>query len=488
VATQGTNKLAHAFTLTALPAGYIVAANGSDSNAGTRASPYASMTHCRDVMKSGNKYCYFRGGTYTNWPNDGSGCTRSTIVAVMLHLGSSENGETYSYYPYDGLNTAIFDDQATNMNSGHSQFGMCLQSAQNVTVIGLEFDNFAGAGLFDYTCNAPGGNNKFLYNKLVNSYGQQEDVSGNPGAIWLDSYVAGDQVMGNLIVHAHSMGIVDEDVVCLTSHGMDNTVIQYNMVIDACNAYFDCGSIYINDQEPGFNCGTTCLSVNIKVDNNYILQSGGQCEYSDDDASNISWTHNIAIACGHAAYSYHGMIHGGMNLTHQYELIDLIGSSSGQSTGNPAASFLQDSNFCGLGRICTGMSGNHWNRNIYICRSGDQPCGNGWTVDGGHNPPNAADVSNNQYWNYQQQNGGVSGVNDSCQGGGNSCVGNSDQNPHGGDPKITGLAACIDPSSPVYSTIGWIDFTRTWGPHRSAIVPTQYTSVTPSWGSGAGSC
>ena len=71
---------------TSLPPGFYVATNGSDSNPGTLASPFATLTECQTAMQgSSTTTCYIRTGI----------CS----VTSGLTFSSRDNGETWMGYP-----------------------------------------------------------------------------------------------------------------------------------------------------------------------------------------------------------------------------------------------------------------------------------------------------------------------------------------------------------------------------------------------------
>ena len=79
-----------------LAAGYYISPSGSDSSgAGTFGAPWATFGKCQTAMQAGSqKICYARGGTYA-LPSGG------------LALTTADNGETFQYYPPDGVNSPI---------------------------------------------------------------------------------------------------------------------------------------------------------------------------------------------------------------------------------------------------------------------------------------------------------------------------------------------------------------------------------------------
>ena len=113
-----------------LAAAFYVATNGSDSNPGTLAAPFATLGKCQTTIQNSNiiKTCYIRAGTYQL---SGSGIT----------LTSSDNGERWSYYPPDGLNTATIQYASSVGSCGGEYFNMFyINGASNIVMDGLNLD------------------------------------------------------------------------------------------------------------------------------------------------------------------------------------------------------------------------------------------------------------------------------------------------------------------------------------------------------------
>lgn len=93
--------------LSASASTYYVSTTGSDSAAGTLASPWKTLTHAQTVVSAGDTV-YIRGGTYTITAGVNScGSQTDTVNAILL----SKSGSTSSpirYYAYPG-ETPVFD-------------------------------------------------------------------------------------------------------------------------------------------------------------------------------------------------------------------------------------------------------------------------------------------------------------------------------------------------------------------------------------------
>ena len=131
-------------------AAYYVATTGSDSNAGTLASPFLTLGKCQSAMQGGSvKTCYIRAGTYAPAQVAIGGQTLGPQIYGLLYLTAADNGETWSYYPPDGYDSATINGQATTgcVSNGQTAYGFVLEGASNITINGLAWENFAAAAV-----------------------------------------------------------------------------------------------------------------------------------------------------------------------------------------------------------------------------------------------------------------------------------------------------------------------------------------------------
>jgi hypothetical protein len=99
-------------------AAFYVSPSGNDSNPGTLASPFLTFGQCQIAMRASvNKTCYPRAGTY--------------IMSTGLTLDHRDVGETWSYYPPDGINSAMLTQ------TGSFAFFTIQTGADEVTITGL---------------------------------------------------------------------------------------------------------------------------------------------------------------------------------------------------------------------------------------------------------------------------------------------------------------------------------------------------------------
>src|SRR6516164_3459678 len=86
-------------------AGYYVAWYGSDSNPGTLMAPFATLARAQSAMRGSRiKIAYIRGGTY--YP---SAVSLGPGYTAALHLIATDSGETWAFYPPDGVASAVID-------------------------------------------------------------------------------------------------------------------------------------------------------------------------------------------------------------------------------------------------------------------------------------------------------------------------------------------------------------------------------------------
>jgi hypothetical protein len=93
---------------------YYVAPNGSNSNPGTFAAPFATFGKAQSAMRASSiKTTYVRAGTYFPTGFDvGGGDT------AIVKLTSADSGQTWSYYPFDGIASAIIDGGSSSATVG----------------------------------------------------------------------------------------------------------------------------------------------------------------------------------------------------------------------------------------------------------------------------------------------------------------------------------------------------------------------------------
>jgi len=93
--------------LSASASTYYVSATGSDSAAGTLASPWKTLTHAQAKVSAGDTV-YIRGGTYTITAGVNSCASQTDTVNAILLSKSGSTSSPIRYYAYPG-ETPVFD-------------------------------------------------------------------------------------------------------------------------------------------------------------------------------------------------------------------------------------------------------------------------------------------------------------------------------------------------------------------------------------------
>lgn len=458
-------------TRKSLTPAFYVATNGNDSNPGSRAAPFATLGKCQRAMRASNtvKTCYIRAGTYTpaaiaaNASNCLNGAGTDSVT-----LTSADNGETWSYYPPDGYNTAIIDGQSTTGSSGTKggngtgcAFGG--YGVSNITIVGLQF-------------------RRYLYSAFwVNNRGEtglvfkQNIVHDLTAAAWGAGAVAvtcspGVLVRNNYFYNlAYTATELETSKNCSGGGGLSNAVVSSNVIINSCTWPAVRG--YGNDQNGG-DCGAIYFqdvvspsSTGVSVKNNYVrdvnLSSNGAgnngsdghngccaiAVYLDDGMSNVTVTGNVFAGIKSACVQ----IHGGDNNVIRRNICDM------GNAGYLAIAVYQRSN------ISHAMTGNVFSNNIVV--AGRASAGDGFT--GYDTPVHPMTIDNNVYFNY---------VGSSITSTGTGGVG-SDSHPVYKNPQISCWAPHIRSSGRAFSSSASSP-TRSWGP-PGFVIPQSGTA--PSW-------
>jgi parallel beta-helix repeat protein len=407
---------------------FFIATNGSDSNPGTLAAPFATFAKCQMAMRGSPtvKTCYIRAGTYTpprftgtgeiclfDNGTDGSGhYADGTRPGAVVALTSSDNGETWRDYPPDesgwtnGVSTVIIDGGSTAGQSGDQKngsivgsangigCGFTLNSASNITIMGLQFQRFVWSAVWGV--DSPG----FLF--------QNNTVHNTTGAAFVAGAVAGVGFGANVSLnwqiknnYFHDLAYTATEIVGETTASTSGITVSGNFITNVCTWASggstgndqdggDCGGIYFEDSN-----GTPGQATNIQVLNNYVqdlnTSSNGAGDFSsccavnvylDNDASNATVSGNVLIGNKSGGV----LVHGGSNNIITGNLIDLdFPSALGNNIWN-----VEGSN----NGVLSG-TGNTIHNNIFTSNSSNSGAG---FLRSGSMP--AATVTNNFYHGY----------------------------------------------------------------------------------------
>jgi hypothetical protein len=437
--------------------GFYVATNGSDTNPGTLAQPFATLSKAQAAMRASAsiKTTYVRAGTYKPAVTGGD-CHWGSSAGSSIGLSSADNGETWSYYPPDGYGSAILEGQSTVGNSGGSggngtgcAFGA--SNVSNVTIVGLQFQNYLYSAFWGFASTNVTLNANEIHHTRAAAWGVGAIIlTASPGGVVTNNYLHD--------VAYNAIAIEDNST---NGASMGNTTVANNVVINSCTWPAvsgggndqnggDCGAIY-------FWSNATSTSTNMHVTNNYVqdvnmtsLGAGdfGACcsigIYLDDGVNNVTETGNVIT--GITSSCFH--IHGGASNVVQGNLCD-IGSSGTESILVYQADGM------------TQMLGNAFESNIVV--AGSSGAGGGfWDLSA----PNPMTIKNNAYFNYVGSSIDTTGAG-------------SDSNPTYVNPQVSCWAPTIASGSPVFGApVAFPGIKGGWGP-PGFVIPT--TGTPPSW-------
>jgi hypothetical protein len=405
---------------------FYVATNGLDSNPGTIERPFRTLTRAQTAMQgSSKKTTYIRAGSYTF-------STSACGGVCGLSLGTADEGETWSYYPPDGVDSADFSGGATDGGTGLSV--VISVGANDVTINGLSIHDFQYAAI-----NSGGGaNNLTVENCIVfNGYASPP---GNPGGI--SCYGCGNAVISHNVIH--DMATFGVSISSANEQGIPNLRISDNVIYNTCKTFPDCGAIYAQD--------TTAMAKNVQWTNNFVrdgnlsatLESGtGAALYAADCLSNVSVSGNV-IAGRNGANTVE--IQGGSSIRLVDNLTDLATYQQ-----NIAAFVTSSAAGCSGG----ATSGLEYENNIIISAGG----GGGYAQLMG-TLMNLPTITNNDYYSYGSEPVSSNGAY-------------SDSNPVSKNPKLSGWTYEIASGSPVLGApVKFVRLTGGWGPPGYSIPMT----------------
>ncbi|MGH1571175.1 right-handed parallel beta-helix repeat-containing protein [Methylobacterium sp. P31] len=409
---------------------FFVSPQGDDANTGTLDAPFATLGRAQLAMRDTRtkKTTYLRAGQYmptavANCDGEGGTCA--------LNLGPKDSGETWSYYPPDGYNSAEISGGSTRPGEGLKW--IIYVEGRDISINGLTLHHFRYAGL-----GSTGGVDHLT---IVNNHIHHgfERAPGNPGAF--SCYGCSNTTVSRNVIHdVPTFGVSLANV----NGDISNLLIERNLVFDTCLAVTDCGAIYLLDTEASAS--------NIRIQDNYIRDGnasaavrtgggGGSAIYADDCTSNIRISGNV-IAGRNGSNTIH--LHGGSN-------IQIVGNLTDLSRYGGAAAVFQTSS----GPGCTDagpMSGNAYTGNIIIGAGGG---GGFWLLSG--SPQNTPFIRSNVFFDY-----GGRGLNT----GGTY----QDPSPRVLDPRLSGWSYVLLETSPLLN--GPAAFTPLrghWGPPGYAL-------------------
>jgi hypothetical protein len=406
-------------TLTAkgvsLASAFYVAPTGNDSGDGSLSNPFQTLPRAQQAMQASGGTTlttYLRGGVYTPAVDDSCDC--------MLNLGSSDNGETWSYYPPDGVDSAIIEGGSTGSGVGPGVV-LSVAGSTDVTFDGLTVRDFDGWGFGGVNSTHITVKNSVVYNGYSTAqYGAQGIACGQTCTNW--------SVLNNVMHDITGGGV---NIVSAQAGSVSNLIYAGNVVYNTCTSPDDggdCGALYTQDN--------TAVSTNITITGNFIRDGNpwrdndtGSAIYLDDCLSNATVTGNVITGTnGHNTT----FIHGGMNDVYMGNIIDL--TTYGQNITTMQTSQNQN---------CNIMTGNAYTGNIVISQNGGGGYGYlSWPL------PNFPVIANNLYYAYA----------------GSAIDSSGDSNPVGADPGLSGCYSLSPTSAAYQSPVNFSPLLASWGP------------------------
>jgi hypothetical protein len=402
---------------TLLSPAFYVATNGSDSydglapTAGGGHGPFATLAKAQSAMRASGtiETTYIRAGTYA--PTRVAPASGFPTLTTYLYLTSTDNGETWAYYPPDGVNSAVFNGGSTvACSSSGTTYGFWIDGGENITINGLEFTTFSGAGILihggsDYfpnqngfmfpTSGLPNASGNTIENNIVTNILNVSDQNpGWPppgcndpspgvaasGAIMQLGQATNNKYYHNVVHDVDGMGIRVDCYYNGDSSGLD---VEYNALYNTLLNNTDAGAIY--------DYSWTCPSAGPHIIKyNYIHDYGNPANqtysssthaiYLDDGTSNSTVIGNLMVGAGWAPMF---IAHGGTNDVWSGNIIDMVNVAQYGGQGSYVG------NYQSSGCNCTNMIGNYLENSIFIANN---PSGSGSGLAGGHlfgGPPNS---------------------------------------------------------------------------------------------------
>src|SRR6185437_5315626 len=240
---------------------FFVSPTGSDRNHGRSArEPFGTLEHAQSALRGSRcKVVCLRAGIY---PLD-----------EPLMLTAADDGETWRYYPDDGVNTAALH------GGDRTPRGIEIDGASNVTINGLSVEHFTTFGI-----EAKGGaTNVTIENCDVGFLTSKKSpsdaiaLSNAPHSTISHNYVHDISSFG-IAVYAYYAG-----------QSADGDVVTGNVLERVTTAEGDAGAIYTD------MFGTGSAGGYVTISNNYVKDWGGpsgnqHAVYLDDSSSNVTVT------------------------------------------------------------------------------------------------------------------------------------------------------------------------------------------------------
>jgi hypothetical protein len=411
-------------------------------------------------------------------------------LSAGITFTSADNGETVSYYPPDGYNSAVFDRGITAMTTFAENWAFLINGASYFSINGLMVQNFGawGIGVHGGPADSIGGGSYFtavgtcvnvsITNNIVqNGYTDNNTTNANSGWSGGGIYGSGStlnlQILNNVVLNQYGSGIrftpSDSSGNTNPSGNQNGLTIKNNVCLLTNQATGDNGAIYL--QDINFN------STGITVSNNFIRDYQSSLTLRNG----TSPTRDVAIYLDEGACN-----------------VSILGNVIG-NTSNPISS-PSGSNASTMPFYSSSGHDNIWKGNIVDLGTTADLMNLDYELDASADPPATIGnvVQNNLFignWSGAQQGYGSGGGPYAYGGGstsGNPAIANNlyynygsgslsttgsagtDSNPTSGiNPLISGATYSLASNSPAYSLVGgFTAIIGNWGPPGYAIPPS----------------
>ena len=440
----------------ALSCNFFVSPTGSDANNGTsRAAPFQNLSKAQTAMQGATaasaKVTCLMAGTFN--------------ITSAINLGTTDASETWEFDPQSGVNTATVD------GGGTTDIFTMNGTFDSVTWNGIRLQNpkdFAIGSISGAQANLVIQNNDIGHNHDSNEccggFAAIVTLSPGHGPVFVYNNYVHDTVAQGITIYAFDAGDT-----------FDGTVVQGNVVLNACKVVNDCGGIYMDSRFSNTTAGKATIQGNFIRD---YGTAGVQAEgiYLDDDTSNVTVQGNVVGPTSINVTSSWGetILNGGCCNTIKNNIFD---------QGASGARFTATFNGPGDGGAInfTWNGANTFFNNIVLSNfQGQQdttPMGQGnfsFLEGGGYNnvPQFGASflggaVRANMYKNY---GGGSEFTNGNIFG---------DASPTHADPLCSGYLYALSPTSPAFAQINFQPISTNWGP-PGFVVPTSTNHSCPA--------
>ena len=171
-------------------------------------------------------------------------------------------------YPPDGVGSAIIDGGAASASTG-LDLGIYIHGGSNITINGLQFQNYRSAGLqagADFGAASP--NATFINNIVHDNYDPQ-----HTGLISVFGDAQNATVANNYVYNAVNHGIVmqasGENAI---PHGISGGTIENNYIYNTGELSTDSGAIYLQDWAGGIDATQRSTNSPFKITSSVMLR------------------------------------------------------------------------------------------------------------------------------------------------------------------------------------------------------------------------